>query len=100
VAAETALRMMLTGPDTLHEYPSPKLPFQLVNTTGLRSAPWSLRSDLWNGPTARVFCLARQAIDNTHIYIWIKTLSKCRSARSRAVIGGAGKRVATASAQT
>ena len=25
---------MLTGADTLHEYPSPKLPFRLVNNYG------------------------------------------------------------------
>ena len=31
---ETPMRIMLTGADTLHEYPSPKLPFQLVNNYG------------------------------------------------------------------
>ena len=31
---ETALRIMLTGAETLHEYPSPKLPFRLVNNYG------------------------------------------------------------------
>jgi amino acid adenylation domain-containing protein len=32
--AATALRVMLTGADTLHEYPSRKLPFRLVNNYG------------------------------------------------------------------
>jgi amino acid adenylation domain-containing protein len=32
--AKTALRLMLTGADTLHQYPSPGLPFQLVNNYG------------------------------------------------------------------
>ena len=31
---KTALRIMLTGADVLHEYPSIKLPFQLVNNYG------------------------------------------------------------------
>jgi amino acid adenylation domain-containing protein len=31
---ETPLRIMLTGADTLHEYPRPGLPFQLVNNYG------------------------------------------------------------------
>ena len=31
---KTALRVMLTGADTLHHYPSPSLPFQLVNNYG------------------------------------------------------------------
>lgn len=32
--AETALRALLTGADTLHQYPSPNLPFTLVNNYG------------------------------------------------------------------
>ena len=32
--ANTTLRIMLTGADTLHEYPSPKLPFRVVNNYG------------------------------------------------------------------
>lgn len=32
--AETALRILLTGADTLHQYPSPTLPFTLVNNYG------------------------------------------------------------------
>jgi amino acid adenylation domain-containing protein len=32
--ANTTLRIMLTGADTLHEYPSSKLPFQVVNNYG------------------------------------------------------------------
>jgi amino acid adenylation domain-containing protein len=32
--AETALRFLLTGADTLHHYPSAKLPFTLVNNYG------------------------------------------------------------------
>jgi amino acid adenylation domain-containing protein len=31
---ETALRILLTGADTLHQYPSPSLPFTLVNNYG------------------------------------------------------------------
>ncbi|HEV1993705.1 MAG TPA: amino acid adenylation domain-containing protein [Candidatus Acidoferrum sp.] len=31
---ETSLRVLLTGADTLHRYPSPRLPFQLVNNYG------------------------------------------------------------------
>jgi amino acid adenylation domain-containing protein len=31
---ETPLRFMLTGADTLHRYPSPRLPFRLVNNYG------------------------------------------------------------------
>jgi amino acid adenylation domain-containing protein len=32
--SQTALRVMLTGADVLHRYPSPKLPFLLVNNYG------------------------------------------------------------------
>jgi amino acid adenylation domain-containing protein len=32
--AKSALRLMLTGADALHRYPSPRLPFQLVNNYG------------------------------------------------------------------
>jgi acyl-CoA synthetase (AMP-forming)/AMP-acid ligase II/acyl carrier protein len=32
--AKTPLRLMLTGADTLHRYPSPRLPFELVNNYG------------------------------------------------------------------
>ena len=32
--SQTALRFLLTGADTLHHYPSPRLPFALINNYG------------------------------------------------------------------
>jgi len=68
--AKSALRMMLTGADTLHSYPSPTLPFLLVNNYGptectvvATSGP-VLADERSDGPPS-----IGRPIDNTQIYI-------------------------------
>jgi acyl-coenzyme A synthetase/AMP-(fatty) acid ligase/acyl carrier protein len=67
---ETALRVLLTGADTLHHYPSNTLPFRLINNYGptectvvATSGPVLPGSDTSHPPTIG------RAIDNTQTYI-------------------------------
>src|SRR5947209_10103374 len=66
----TALRYLLTGPDTLHHYPSPSLPFALVNNYGPTEATVVATCGLVpptehaNGPPS-----IGRPIANTQIYI-------------------------------
>ena len=62
----TSLRTLLTGADTLHAYPSPRLPFEVVNNYGptecavvatsgvVRAAEWSERLPAIGRPIANV----------------------------------------------
>jgi amino acid adenylation domain-containing protein len=68
--ATTALRLMLTGADTLHEYPSPKLPFRLVNNYGPTESTVVATSgvvDSANRPG--ILPSIGKPIDNVQIYI-------------------------------
>ncbi|OLE50109.1 MAG: hypothetical protein AUI36_19690 [Cyanobacteria bacterium 13_1_40CM_2_61_4] len=68
--AKVPLRLMLTGADTLHSYPSPKLPFLLVNNYG----PTECAVVATSGPVLpeehsdRLPTIGRP-IDNAQIYI-------------------------------
>ncbi|OLE70422.1 MAG: hypothetical protein AUI36_03765 [Cyanobacteria bacterium 13_1_40CM_2_61_4] len=68
--AGVSLRVMLTGADTLHSYPSPELPFRLVNNYG----PTESTVVATSGPVLpeerqdRLPTIGRP-IDNTQIYI-------------------------------
>lgn len=67
---ETALRVMLTGGDTLHEYPSPRLPFRLVNNYG----PAECTVVATSGPVesahrSGILPSIGKPIDNTDLYI-------------------------------
>jgi amino acid adenylation domain-containing protein len=67
---ETSLRILLTGADTLHHYPSPSLPFALVNnygpteTTVVATSGRVLPADHADGPPA-----IGRPIDNTLVYL-------------------------------
>src|SRR5207244_6183172 len=68
--AETRLRILLTGADTLHVYPPPALPFDLVNNYGPTECTvvvtsGVVRPDEWS---ERLPSIGR-AIVNTEIHI-------------------------------
>ncbi len=68
--SQTALRFLLTGADTLHHYPSPRLPFALINNYGPTEATVVTTS----GHVPPIMHAERtpsigRPIDNTQIYI-------------------------------
>jgi len=90
--SDTALRILLTGADTLHRRPSPGLPFTLVNNYGRRRAPWSRLSGRVKPEDAdgHMPSIGR-AIDNTQIYILDGEAATGAGGRQRRLyIGGAG----------
>jgi amino acid adenylation domain-containing protein len=68
--AQTALRTMLTGADTLHDYPPAGLPFQLINNYGPTECTVVTTSCpvLPNGATDRLPPIGRP-IDKMQVYI-------------------------------
>jgi amino acid adenylation domain-containing protein len=90
--AETKLRILLTGADTLHHYPRPGLPFQLINNYGPTEATVVATSGLI---PPKSFSDARppigRPIDNTQIYICDESLNLVRTGELGEIyIGGAG----------
>lgn len=74
--SNTALRVLLTGADRLHQFPSPELPFTLVNNYG----PTECTVVATSGPVPAVKdCIGLPAIgrpiDNTQIYILDENLA-------------------------
>lgn len=89
---ETALRTLLTGADTLHEYPSPKLPFRLVNNYGPTESTVVATSGTVDS-AARPGALPSigKPIDNTQIYILDERLRPVPPGTLGEIyIGGAG----------
>ncbi len=77
--AETALRILLTGADTLHRRPSPELPFALINnygptectvvaTSGEVAAASHSEASREQASSGKLPSIGRP-IDNTHVYI-------------------------------
>lgn len=89
---ETALRTMLTGADTLHEYPSPKLPFQLVNNYGPTECTVVATSGFVESANRPgILPSIGKPIDNTHIYILDENLEQLPvGTLGELYIGGAG----------
>src|SRR5260221_9005771 len=89
---ETALRTMLEGADTLHEYPSPKLPFQLVNNYGPTECTVVATSGLVESANRPgILPSIGKPIDNTHIYILDENLEQVPiGALGELYVGGAG----------
>jgi acyl-coenzyme A synthetase/AMP-(fatty) acid ligase/acyl carrier protein len=89
---EAPIRIMLTGADTLHEYPSPKLPFQLVNNYG----PTECTVVATSGIVESVRHIGRlpsigKPIDNMQVYILDANLAPVPVDRLGEIyIGGAG----------
>ena len=90
--ASTALRILLTGADTLHQFPSTKLPFKLVNNYG----PTECTVVTTSGsvpPDVRVDVLPTigRPITNTHVYILDEKLQQVPAGvTGELYIGGAG----------
>jgi amino acid adenylation domain-containing protein len=90
--ARASLRVMLTGADTLHSYPSPELPFVLVNNYG----PTEYTVVATSGPvlpderSERLPAIGRP-IDNTEIFILDQDMRQVPvGAPGELHIGGAG----------
>jgi amino acid adenylation domain-containing protein len=89
---ETALRIMLTGADTLHEYPSPKLPFRLVNNYGPTECTVVATSGFVESANRPgILPSIGRPIDNTQIYILDENLERVPPGRlGELYIGGVG----------
>ena len=70
---DVALRTMLTGGDRLHQYPSPTLPFQVINNYGPTENTVVTTSGLVS-PQGRGLPPIGRPIDNTQVYILDKYL--------------------------
>jgi len=89
---ESALRFLLTGADTLHQYPNTELPFQLVNNYGptectvVATSGRVLPKDQFNGlPTIG------RPIANTEVYLLDENLQPVPTgATGELYIGGSG----------
>ncbi len=93
--ASTALRFLLTGADVLHQYPSPDLPFALINNYGPTEATVVATSGRVSAclPEERptVAPSIGKPIDNTQIYILDEHLQQVRIGEiGELYIGGAG----------
>ena len=67
--AKTALRVLLTGADTLHRYPNPGLPFTLVNNYGPTECTVLVTSGLVASASNGRMPTIGQPIDDTEILI-------------------------------
>ncbi len=88
---DARLRIMLTGADSLHEFPSPKLPFQLVNNYG----PTECAVVATSGVVEAGYCgrspSIGKPIDNMQVYILGANLEPLSpGAQGEMYIGGAG----------
>jgi amino acid adenylation domain-containing protein len=90
--SQTPLRFLLTGADTLHHYPSPRLPFALINNYG----PTESTVVTTSGPIPATMHTERppsigRPIDNIQIYILDEYLRRVPiGTPGELYIGGAG----------
>ena len=90
--ANGSVRVLLTGAETLHRRPSPKLPFALVNNYGPTESTVVATSGRVTSEDAdgRIPSIGR-AIDNTQIYILDEGLQRVAEGEAGELyIGGAG----------
>lgn len=88
---ETALRYLLTGADTLHRYPAPGLPFQLVNNYGPTEGTVVATSGIVNPSPAAGRPAIGSAIANTQIYLLNEDRKPVAAGETGEIyIGGAG----------
>lgn len=90
--AEAALRVMLTGADTLHEYASPNLPFRLVNNYGPTECTVVSTSGAVEGTERQgILPSIGKPIDNVDVYILDENREPAPTgALGEIYIGGAG----------
>lgn len=89
--AETALRFLLTGADTLKVYPSPRLPFVLVNNYGpTECTVVSTSGVVPAGSAANQAPSIGRAIDGVEIYILDQRQQQVTGGVGEIYIGGAG----------
>jgi amino acid adenylation domain-containing protein len=88
--ANTALRLLLTGADTLHRYPTGNLPFELVNNYGPTECTVVATSGRVQTGAGGLPTIGR-AIDNTQVYILDEKLQRVPTgAPGELCIGGVG----------
>ncbi|HEY6285710.1 MAG TPA: non-ribosomal peptide synthetase [Ktedonobacteraceae bacterium] len=90
--ATTSLRLLLTGADILHYYPSPDLPFALINNYGPTEATVVATSGcILPDKQAEALPTIGHPIDNTQIYILNEQLQQVPiGVQGEVYIGGAG----------
>ena len=90
--ATTSLRLLLTGADILHCYPSPDIPFALINNYGPTEATVVATSGrILPDKQAEMLPTIGQPIDNTEIYILNEQLQQVPiGVHGELHIGGAG----------
>jgi amino acid adenylation domain-containing protein len=89
---ETSLRFLLTGADTLHQYPSPDLPFTLVNNYGpTECAVVATSGMVYPNRSASDLPAIGRPIDNAEIYILNSAMQRVTAGELGEIyIGGAG----------
>jgi amino acid adenylation domain-containing protein len=88
--AHTALRLLLTGADTLHRYPTENLPFELVNNYGPTECTVVATSGRVQTGAGGLPTIGR-AIDNTRVYILDEKLQRVPAgAAGELCVGGVG----------
>lgn len=89
---ETSLRYLLTGGDTLHHYPSPKLPFKVVNNYGPTECTVVATSGIVPpGEDSGILPPIGRAIANTEVYILDEHLRQVPAGEAGEIyIGGDG----------
>jgi amino acid adenylation domain-containing protein len=89
--AETALRFLLTGADTLHRYPDKDLPFTLVNNYGPTECTVVATSCRVSPDSGDGLPAIGRAIPNTTVYLLNENLSPVADGETGELyIGGAG----------
>jgi amino acid adenylation domain-containing protein len=90
--ANTALRFLLTGADTLHRYPTGNLPFELVNNYGPTECTVVATSGrVQTGESASRLPTIGRAIDNTQVYILDEKLQRvANGVPGELCVGGVG----------
>lgn len=90
--SDVSLRMLLTGADTLHQRPSAKLPFKLVNNYGPTECTVVATSGVVAADEGQIGLPSiGRPIDNTQIYILDQDLSEVPEGEAGEIcIGGAG----------
>jgi amino acid adenylation domain-containing protein len=89
---ETSLRFLLTGADTLHQYPSPDLPFTLVNNYGpTECAVVATSGMVYPNRSASDLPAIGRPIGNAEIYILNSAMQRVTAGELGEIyIGGAG----------